>query len=227
MYLYQISTVCYFVCFCCKFECLFPRMILFRYMAIEKGLIEVVRRLLQCPGVNVNDRVTSESSAVRPIHVAILHGQSHMLPMLISHGVDVNIADEDRLCTPLHMATILQDVWCVRQLLKAGAVATSLSREGRTPLYIATEKDNCSIIRMLVSNPYHPHLRIGVNRPTTNESHRGAALHIAAMFDSPFAVTELLDLGAAFNLRDAMNKKPIEIALETESRVICVHTCVF
>ena len=80
-------------------------------MAVEKGLTDVVRALLCNPSVSINAPVTSESSQVRAIHVAVLHNQSHLIPLLISHGADVNIADSDRLCTPLLMATILQDVW--------------------------------------------------------------------------------------------------------------------
>lgn len=182
------------------------------YVAVEKGLTDVVRALLGHGSVDVNEPVTSESSAARPLHVAVLHGQSHLIPILIGLGADVNIADEDRLCTPLLMAIILQDVWSVRLLLKANADATRLSREGRSAMYIAAEKGNSTIIKLLVN-----FCAADINKPTTTEPHQGNALHIAVMFDNSFTVMDLLQMGANINLPDSLGRRPLDLAKETES----------
>ncbi len=103
---------------------------------MEKGLAEVVKMLVTVSRIDINARATTEISAARPLHVAILHGQSQMIPGLILLGADVNVADEEKGCTPLMMATILQDAWAVRLLLRAGADPLRVSREGRSAMYV-------------------------------------------------------------------------------------------
>jgi len=78
------------------------------YVAVEKGLSEVVRVLITRNLFGVNERTTSEASGATPLHVAILHGQSHMIPMLLEMGADVNLLDQEKFCSPLIMAIILQ-----------------------------------------------------------------------------------------------------------------------
>jgi ankyrin repeat protein len=161
------------------------------YVAVEKGLAEVVRALITDCGVGVDERTTSELSAATALHVAVLHKQSHLVSLLIELGADVNLLDQEKHCSPLIMAILLQDEWSVRLLLDAKAKTDRLSREGRSPLFIAAEKDDASILRLLVER-----CNLDVNAPATNEGHKGSPLHIATMFNNVCAISVLLLMGA-------------------------------
>ena len=63
-------------------------------------------------------------------------------------------------------------------------------------MYIAAEKGNACIIRLLAQNPYFKDKCVDINEPTTTELHRGNALHVAVMFDKAFTVSALLQMGA-------------------------------
>ena len=105
----------------------------------------------------------------------------------------------------------------MRLLLKAGANPSRLSREGRSPMYIAAEKGNGSILRLLVQM-----CGVDVNAPATNEPHKGCPLHVAATFDNPNALYQLLALGADARQRDAFGRTPLDIARGSASRARCV-----
>jgi ankyrin repeat protein len=182
------------------------------YVAVEKGLTEVVRALITECGIGVNERTTLETSAATPLHVAVLHGQYHIIPVLLSLGADVDILDQEKSCSPLIMAIILEDEWSVRLLIDAKANISRSSREGRSPMYIAAEKDNASILRLLVER-----CGIDVNAPATNEGHKGCPLHVATMFDNAHAVSVLLQMGANVYLKDALGGTAEDIAIETSS----------
>ena len=167
---------------------------------------------MEC-GIGVNEPTTSEISAVTPLHVAVLHGQSHLIPMLIELGADVNLLDQEKHCCPLIAAIILQDEWTVQLLIEAKANANRLSREGRGPMYIAAEKDSASILRMLVEK-----CDIDVNAPATNEVDKGSPLHVAAMFDNASSVSVLLQMGAGMYIKDALGRTAVDIAKNAFSR---------
>ena len=167
---------------------------------------------MEC-GIGVNEPTTSEISAVTPLHVAVLHGQSHLIPMLIDLGADVNLLDQEKHCCPLIAAIILQDEWTVQLLIEAKANANRLSREGRGPMYIAAEKDSASILRMLVEK-----CDIDVNAPATNEVDKGSPLHVAAMFDNASSVSVLLQMGADMYIKDALGRTAVDIAKNAFSR---------
>ena len=161
----------------------------------------------------MNERTTSEISAVTPLHVAVLHGQAHLIPMLIALGADVNMLDQEKHCCPLIAAIILQDEWSVQLLIEAKANANRMSREGRGPMYIAAEKDSASILRMLVEK-----CGIDIDAPATNEVDKGSPLHVAAMFDNASSVAVLLQMGANILLKDALGRTAEEIAKNAFSR---------
>lgn len=101
------------------------------YIAIEKGLSEVVKAVIaRTPLFDINAPVTTERNQARPLHVAILYSQAHLIEYLISLGADVNIPENERNCSPLLMATLLKDHWAVTLLLRHGADVKQLSREG-------------------------------------------------------------------------------------------------
>uniref|UniRef100_A0A7S0SPB3 RING-type domain-containing protein n=1 Tax=Chromulina nebulosa TaxID=96789 RepID=A0A7S0SPB3_9STRA len=185
------------------------------FLAIEKGLTEVVKYLICDCKVNVNSPVTTETSASCPLHVAILYGQSHFIPLLISLGALVNTPDRERKCTPLHIAVLLNDKWSTLQLLEHGADSTLLTRERRNAMHIAAEKGYSGILRILIEYSKSP--PVNINASVTNESHHGNALHVACMFNHPHTVIELLNLGADVFVLDSKGRTPLDVAKEFSS----------
>jgi ankyrin repeat protein len=158
-------------------------------------------------GIDINAPVTTEPIAAVPLHVAILHRQSHVIPTLFQYGADLNIPDSEKEFTPLIMATILEDEWTVRQLLLKNVIVNARTREGRTAMYVAIEKGQRGIIRLLIELG-----KFNVNAPTTSESHRGSALHVAVTFNQISIIHLLLSLGADPTLPDRFGRTPLQLA---------------
>jgi len=182
------------------------------YVAIEKGMTEVVSKLIVECGISVNAPTAMESSGSKPLHLALLHSQAHLLPVLLSLGADINSTDSEKNCTPLLMAAILEDEWSVRLLLEAGADVTKCTTEGRTAMYIAAEKGNTTIMLLLAAQQ-----GVDLDAPCTNERGESSPLHVAATFNNAHAVWRLLERGADLNKLDARGKRPIDLARETSS----------
>ena len=135
-------------------------------------------------------------------------------PILLRLGADVNIVDSERRCTPFLMACILEDEWTVKKFLKVGASLVDLTAEGRTALYIAAEKGNVSIMRLLhAAHGPGNHLDL----PCTTETHRGTPLHVAAMFNNSLIVSVLIELGASLSSKDSRGRTPFEVARESNN----------
>jgi len=184
------------------------------YVAVEKGMSELVVKLISTADIEVNaPTAITEQSGSRPLHLALLHSQTHLVPVLLKMGADVNLAESDRRCTPLLMACILEDEWTVKKFLSVGASLTAVTSEGRTALYIAAEKGNPALLRILL----HASGGYDINEPCTTEVHRGTPLHIASMFNNVLAVRVLLELGANVKIRDARNRKAVDIAQEANN----------
>lgn len=182
------------------------------YVAVEKGMTEVVVKLISERGVSVNEPTALDTSGSRPLHLALLHGQTHLVSVLLKLGADVAITDSEKKCTPLLMACILEDEWSVKKFLSVGSSVSDCTTEGRTALYIAAEKGSPTLIRLLLEAG-----KIDINQPCTSEAHRGTPLHIAAMFNNSHAAMVLLEKGADPTLRDARNRRPIDLARESNS----------
>ena len=182
------------------------------YVAVEKGMTDVVVKLISEHGVDVNEPTAKESSGSRPLHLALLYNQPHLVSTLLRLGANVNLKDSEKRCTPLQMACILDDEWAARKFLALGALPTETTSEGRNCLYIAAEKGNPALLRLLLDPAGL--CRMNINEPCTTEPHRGLPLHIAAMFNNGHAATVLLALGADHLALDARNRRPIDVAKE-------------
>lgn len=67
------------------------------------------------------------------------------LSQLIAAGADVNVRDHHHRQTPLHIATLWNDLRSVRQLIAAGADVDARDAKGETPIQLAQrELANCA-----------------------------------------------------------------------------------
>ena len=187
------------------------------YVAVEKGMAELVVKLVTHARIDINSPTAVESTGSRPLHLALLHSQVHLVPTLLRLGADVNQVDSEKRCTPFLMACIMEDEWTVKRFLPMRPNLMTRTNEGRSALYIAVEKGSPALIRLL----HQAHVAEGredeISSPCTTEAHGGTPLHIAAMFNMPIAAQVLLELGANINARDARGRTAMDVAHEASN----------
>jgi len=181
------------------------------YMAVEKGLVDVVRALVREGGVDVNARATAEHVDGLLLTIAIIYGRREVVGLLLDLGAEPNVMESISRNTPLMAAVMLDDYWSANKLLDRGADPTSLSAQGRTLLYVAAEKGNAEMIRLIAQDK-----RIDINSPATSEPSGLYALHVAILLQKTDAVHQLLKLGADIHVRDSQGRSAIDMTRELE-----------
>jgi ankyrin repeat protein len=119
------------------------------HYACSHGDIDVVRRLLQIPGVNVNiardDGETPLISAVQEN----FEGSLEIVRLLIAHGADVN-ATTNVGTTSLFVAAEFGDLLIVRELIAAQATVSAVRGDGDFALCVAAQNGWTEIVRELL-----------------------------------------------------------------------------
>ncbi|XP_078071230.1 ankyrin repeat and SOCS box protein 5b isoform X1 [Mustelus asterias] len=82
------------------------------------------------------------------IHEAASKGRSECLQVLISWGVDIDL-DISHQGTPLYIACVHQQFFCIKKLLHAGANVQK-GKHLETPLHAAARQSNPEIVKMLL-----------------------------------------------------------------------------
>ena len=133
-----------------------------------------------------------------PVKVA---GESMRVAKLLAKGADVNARDGNENTPVLGLAIRWSRTEIVDILIKAGALANSISRDGRdTP--VSFEAWEPAILKILIDS--------GLNVNARNLDNM-TALHV--FVSSPTLVTMLLDKGADINAVDKWGKSPLARAL--------------
>eukprot|EP00595_Chromulina_sp_UTEXLB2642_P002947 CAMPEP_0196764890 /NCGR_PEP_ID=MMETSP1095-20130614/7128_1 /TAXON_ID=96789 ORGANISM="Chromulina nebulosa, Strain UTEXLB2642" /NCGR_SAMPLE_ID=MMETSP1095 /ASSEMBLY_ACC=CAM_ASM_000446 /LENGTH=674 /DNA_ID=CAMNT_0042121683 /DNA_START=525 /DNA_END=2549 /DNA_ORIENTATION=- len=186
------------------------------FVAVERGHTEVIKYLKKEKKVKLNVPVTTEKSALFPIQVAVMYGQSHMIPLLISLGAIVNPPNSYTMYTPLQNAVLLNDKMSTLQLLLNGANSIMITRDNKSAIYIAVEKGFLDIVRLLFQYSTQP--SVNLNAPITSDGTDMNALHVACMFNRPHIVLDLLSLGANIYVLDSNSRSPLDIAIEFDAK---------
>lgn len=158
--------------------------------AIANAKREIVARLLQVPGININLQVNDRSDAA--LHYAIYTHDLEILRMLLNAHTDqpiqVNIRGQDG-ATPLHRALRFTNYReMIEMLLAAGANRNSTDDAGKTPLIWATTlEDDAGPLKILLGRGADVNAR-------DNEGH--TALWYAQESDQPEKVRLLREAGA-------------------------------
>lgn len=120
--------------------------------AAEKGEVVVVRDLLK-QGMAVNTRDRRGWTA---LYHAALWGQTKMVQMLLTHGADANIAEEESQIfagqTPLMVAAGHGYVAIVQELLNSGAEVEAKSKNRGTALSSAVTGGHAEVVRLLLAH---------------------------------------------------------------------------
>ena len=87
--------------------------------------------ILKCCGVKPNFK----SNGITLLHIAILTNCFHVVQYLLEEcsGMNLNVADDDDLLTPLHLAYLYGHKQIARYLIRHGADINAVDRHGHTP----------------------------------------------------------------------------------------------
>jgi ankyrin repeat protein len=176
------------------------------HIAMEKGLVDVVRFMLTQHRLPLDAPTCSESHTSLPITVCLIHHSRRVLRLLVEHGADVNQLESNGN-TPLAAAILLNDYWAFSFLLKNQADPLKPNLNGRLPLYVAAEKGDVEAIRLLLADS-----RVKINGSVSNSGE--TALHVAVSWKQADAVSALLCLGADELATDNQGKVPLDMAKE-------------
>lgn len=115
--------------------------------AISKGDVKVVKWYIEYEGIDPNAGWTADQNG-NLLHLAAEANQSSVVEYLIYRCTDVRAMDEHKW-TPLHYATVMDNVEMISMLLNAGA-RLQKDEHSRTPLHIAAMKDNSAVVETLL-----------------------------------------------------------------------------
>jgi SepF-like predicted cell division protein (DUF552 family) len=133
--------------------------------AVEEGDIAKVKELLK-KGSDPNARDHGPRERVwrygkTPLCLAVEHGHTEIVKLLIEHGADVNASCYiDSFETPLHQAVVDDDTEIAKLLIQNGAdVNARRSFDGLTPLHLAASGGYSRMVRLLLENGADPSIR--------------------------------------------------------------------
>lgn len=120
------------------------------FIAVEKGHVEVVKRLLRVTGIIVDQRKSSGNS-VTSFYIACEKGYFNIARLLAEAGADVNQSSSDGT-TPLFIAAA-QGHDRVVSRLAVEANVNAVRSDGSTALSIAVEGNKLKVVQLLSVHP--------------------------------------------------------------------------
>ncbi|KAL6793087.1 ankyrin repeat-containing domain protein [Trichoderma sp. SZMC 28012] len=118
------------------------------HQAVGRGNLDVAQLLISQDADQKNIRDTSSQT---PLHTAAIAGQAKTLQLLLDHGVDISVVDEDG-CTPLITASFFGFTEVVRILLSWGSNVNVTDPKGKTALTFAIQNGHTKTAELLLQN---------------------------------------------------------------------------
>ena len=139
-----------------------------------------------------------------PLHLAVKHGLTRVVELLLKLGADVDAQDNDDM-TPLLFASQTDDSGTIAQLLlEYGTNVHIRDKTGRTPLHMASLYHTSSVVELL--------LKVGADADA--QDHSGMTpLFFASRRDCTGADAQLLlEHGASIHMRNKNGQTPLHLA---------------
>jgi len=181
------------------------------HVAVFNNQIEIVKRLLEEPNINVNIQTEDGKTA---LHLAAINGRFEMIALLLkAPNANLNIQD-DIGDTVLHL---ILDVnldedrrKAVYLLCDCGADRDCQNNAGITPLHFAAGEDDLDVIQRLITEK-------NINLATENGS---TPLHMAAHDKKMGVVKLLLNQGADPLIKDKKDRLAMNVAKSKEIKAV-------
>ena len=138
-----------------------------------------------------------------PLHAASAAGNTEMVKLLLDHGIQVDLLDENGL-SPLHAASARGRPVIVKLLLDHGAQVDLQEPSGRSSLHLASVQGHTRTAKLLLQHGAQ------VDLP---ENKRGQSpLHLASALGHAKTVELLLDHGAQVDLQEDIGWTALHVA---------------
>uniref|UniRef100_A0A8C4U2Y1 Ankyrin repeat and SOCS box containing 9 n=1 Tax=Falco tinnunculus TaxID=100819 RepID=A0A8C4U2Y1_FALTI len=134
-----------------------------------------------------------------PLFSACVSGSVACLNLLLQHGASLHPPCD--LASPIHEAAKRGHVQCVEFLASHGVNIDDNIKHLGTPLYVACENQQVNCAKKLLESGANVNSGKGLDSP----------LHVAARNCSAELVTLLIDFGADIWVKNAENKRPMEL----------------
>ena len=126
------------------------------HLAAAAGNLKITNVLIQA-GADIN---AQDICIETPLHMAACKKNGiEIIEALHRAGADINLQD-DALETPLHVSTSMDNIEGVKTLLNLNANKEIKNKYGKTPLQIASWKNNQEMIALLTNHQSKEHLNI-------------------------------------------------------------------
>jgi len=110
----------------------------------------LVERLQQAIDNPLLAQQLASTTMQEEMHSMLNAGDVESIRLWLDVGVDVDIAEEGEVWTPMLITCFKGHVALVRLLLDAGADTQKVSNQGCTPLFIACQQGHEEMVRMLL-----------------------------------------------------------------------------
>lgn len=146
-------------------------------LAASEGNIDVVRLLIQS-GAQVDAQDLEGATALAE---AARHGHAEIVRLLIEKGGVVNAANASFLDKQLVLATLLNDLARVRELITLGASVDTVTDSGDTVLALASGLGHSKLVECFLQNSGGANLRSRADRTALMIAARNGKLRVAQL----------------------------------------------
>lgn len=125
--------------------------------------------------------------AAEPLQLAAAANDTNAIAQLLAEGIDINAAENNRGCSPLHWAARFNRLAAARALIEHGANLAARDQTGLTPLHYAALRGHSEMVEILLDH----------KAPVNSLDQQGLSpLHLAAQYGHPEIIKLLINYGA-------------------------------
>lgn len=176
------------------------------HAAVSSGNIEIIKELLNA-GASINCKTDDGRT---PFWIAVENDLQEIAEYLLDEGADPH--QKGGYSYPIHEAVRNGNIDILKKLLDLGISIDCETEEGKTPLWIAVEREHQEIAQYLISKVANLHQRAGY--------HGHTPLHEATYLGNIKTIEKLLAAGASIDFEIEKGKTALWIAVRIESQEI-------
>ena len=156
------------------------------HMAAQEGNLEIVEWIIQNGG-DVNIQCSEKTT---PLHTAAQRGFLKIVESLIKNGADIDAKAIENNTTPLMAAVECDNIEIAMYLIKIGADIDSATKDGWTPLHLASVKGFFELVEYLIAKEANINAKGKLGE---------TPLHVALQHDQNKIIEYLIEKGADVN----------------------------